>query len=206
MWPNTRYLCKLCLAFFVVSTSIRSFTKSESFVFIIEGFWHYCLWNWICKTSCGSYGSTSLGLMFYAYQKEKAFSRDLNALTWFQFQPFGYPSIMSQRYLLFDICKWMKKCQWNLFFVSRKQWCRFVDQIMDQIFVWQKMWQIFRIKRLSWCVRRTIVKVVQDGLIENLWHYKINPQLAPICNVSRVKHLTDSWLLHFWQATYRQLL
>ena len=37
MWPNTRYLRRLCLAFIVVPTSIRSFTKSESFVFIIEG-------------------------------------------------------------------------------------------------------------------------------------------------------------------------
>ena len=85
--------CKGCRSVATKSLRVKdlplgfSFTKSDSFVFTVKGFWQHCLWNWICKTNCGSYGSTSLGLR--VFKKEKAFSRDLNALTLFQFQPYG---------------------------------------------------------------------------------------------------------------------
>ena len=69
--PMIRHLRVLSLAVFVAPTSIRSFNKSESFVFTVKGFWQHCLWNWICKTNCGSYGSMSLGLRIF--KKEKAF-------------------------------------------------------------------------------------------------------------------------------------
>ena len=87
----------------------------------------------------------------------------------------------------------------------------------------------FCIERLGRRICRSVTKVVQYPLvvvlerlqnsIEALQFHFIhpvipscqfgihrNPQLTPICNVGHVKHLTDSWLLHIWQATYRQQL